>query len=128
MRTETGDTQPEVMADEKDQAGTAQQPEVLPSDVVALFRSLLDDDYYKDLKARLRAGVAGPVEILVLKYAHGEPKIHHRVKDDQKRFQDLVKAMKKLKTENPDQAKFLDAQVQALGAVDAEVSDADADE
>lgn len=107
---------------------TPAKVEVLPADAVALFRSLLDKDYYAALKDRLKAGIAGPVEILVLKYAHGEPKNHHRVKDDQARFKKLVEEMKKLRTEDPERANFLDAQVQALGAVDVPEVEEDASE
>ena len=92
--------------------------EVLPSEVVSLFRSLLDQEYYEALKARLKDGIAGPVEVLVLKYAHGEPKIHHRAKEDETRFKGLRAAALKFRREHPEKAKLLDLQVQSEAAVD----------
>jgi hypothetical protein len=85
---------------------------VTTPDVREAARRLIEDPQYVEaLKERLRLGLAGPMEPMLWRYAHGDPKIHHRrpLDDgDLKRFASMRSAVRALIRENPARAEELD--------------------
>lgn len=83
-------------------------------DVRSIARRLIEDPKYQDeLLSRLRAGVAGNVEIWLWRYAYGDPqKNDDAMKAELERFERMRDQVKDFLQKAPERASILDAAIQ----------------
>lgn len=82
--------------------------------VRSIARRLVEDPKYQDeLLSRLRAGVAGNVEIWLWRYAYGDPqKNDEAMKQELERFERMRDQVKEFLLKAPERAHVLDAAIQ----------------